>query len=41
MRIASLSAAGVFTGSLMIGCGELWERQPVIDVDSRHQAVCR
>lgn len=41
MRIASLSAAGVFTGSLMSGCGELWERQPVIDVDSWHQGVCR
>lgn len=41
MRLASLSAAGVFTGSLMSGCGELWERQPVIDVDSWHQSVCR
>ncbi|WP_199535436.1 molybdopterin oxidoreductase family protein [Rhodohalobacter sp. SW132] len=41
MRLASLSAAGVFTGSLMSGCGELWERQPVIDVDSWHQGVCR
>lgn len=39
MRLASLSAAGVFTGSLS-GC-ELWERQPVIDVDSWHQGVCR
>lgn len=41
MRLASLSAAGVFTGSLMSGCGELWERQPVIDVESWHQGVCR
>lgn len=41
MRLASLSAAGVFTGSLMAGCGELWERQPVIDVSSWHQGVCR
>lgn len=41
MRLASLSAAGVFTGSLMTACGELWERQPVIDVDSWHQGVCR
>ncbi|MEX0929656.1 MAG: nitrate reductase [Balneolales bacterium] len=40
MRLASLSAAGVFTGSLS-GCGELWQRQPVIDVDSWHQGVCR
>jgi nitrate reductase (cytochrome) len=41
MRLASLSAAGVITGSVAAGCGELWERQPVIDVDSWHQGVCR
>ena len=41
MRLASLSAAGVFTGSMMAGCGELWERQDVIPVDSWHQGVCR
>lgn len=41
MRLASLSAAGVFTGSLATGCGELWERQDVIDVESWHQGVCR
>ncbi|MCC5913341.1 MAG: hypothetical protein JJU46_03095 [Balneolaceae bacterium] len=41
MRLASLSAAGVFTGSLMAGCGELWERQYVIDVDSWYRGVCR
>jgi nitrate reductase (cytochrome) len=41
LRLASLSAAGVFTGSLMAGCGELWERQDVIPVENWHQGVCR
>ncbi|MGF1669612.1 MAG: molybdopterin-dependent oxidoreductase, partial [Balneolaceae bacterium] len=40
MRLASLTTAGVFTGSLA-GCSELWERQPVIHVESWHQGVCR
>jgi len=40
MRLASLTTAGVFTGSLA-GCAELWERQPVIDVENWHQGVCR
>jgi len=40
MRLVSMSAAGVFAGPLS-GCAELWERQPVIDVDSWHQGVCR
>ncbi|TVQ02771.1 MAG: nitrate reductase [Balneolaceae bacterium] len=41
LRLASLSAAGVITGSLMSACGELWERQDVIPVSSWHQGVCR
>lgn len=41
MRLSSLTAAGVITGSLASGCAELWERQPVIDVGSWHQGVCR
>jgi len=40
MRLLSLSTAGVFTGSLA-GCGELWKRQPAIEVDSWHQSACR
>lgn len=40
MRLLSMSMAGVFTGSLA-GCGELWERQPAIEVDSWHQSACR
>lgn len=40
LRLASITGAGVFTGSLA-GCGPLWERQPVIDVEDWHQGVCR
>lgn len=40
LRLASLTGVGVFSGSLA-GCGEFWERQPVIDVESWHQGVCR
>lgn len=37
MRFASLGSGMVFLG----GCGELWQRQPVIAVDSWHKGVCR
>lgn len=37
MRLASLGSGMLFLG----GCGELWQRQPVIAVDSWHKGVCR
>lgn len=40
IRLTSLTGVGIVSGSLA-GCGELWERQPVIEVDTWHQGVCR
>ena len=39
-RIGALGTGVVLTGPLA-GCAELWERQPVIDVDTWHKGVCR
>ncbi len=38
--LGTAGAGTVLTGSLA-GCGELWERQPVIEVDEWHKGVCR
>ncbi len=40
LKLMGLSAGGVVTTSLC-GCGQLWERQPVIPVEKWHKGVCR
>ncbi len=41
-RSEFLRLAGLGSGMLLMsGCGELWERQPVIQVDGWHKSVCR
>ena len=40
LRLMGFTAGTVFVGPLA-GCGELWERQPVIPVESWHKGVCR
>ena len=35
------ASVGLACLSPLAGCGELWERQPVIPVDSWHKGVCR
>mgnify|MGYP001360976449 CR=1 FL=1 len=40
LRVLGASTGLVCLGSLS-GCGNLWERQPVIDVDSWHKGGCR
>lgn len=37
MRLSALGSGLLFMG----GCRELWERQPVLDIDSWHNGVCR
>ena len=43
LRLMGIAAGGVYAGSLS-GCDALssiWERQPVVKVESWHKGVCR